>query len=357
MQEKIPTWAYTGSTDPTEQAQLQADVLGWQRKNQLAQALMNQGQSYIPNSGKLGVLAGFMSALRGSQLQKEADNSVTDIFRRYYDTQNKQALAARQYQLAEEQRKFNNDLALATGKAKAEQEAKRANPEIKFDSTIGAFVDPLGMKVSPNQQAQSFLLQKAQAGRPVTNLNMANESAFQKSLGEKDAGEFVKWRDQAISAQDSLRQADVIEHILSNTQTGKIPEAMAVAGQYFGTKAGASLQAFKGAIQPIVLARVKQLGTGSGISNADREFVEKGMPGVGNDARANAQLLDIMRKSSQAQIDQYQRAQDYVNKNKTLAGFMPSVPQAPAPTSATQAAKTAKDMSDAEILSALGLGQ
>lgn len=358
MQKEIPTHLYEFSTDPSGLADLYADQQKLQQRQALAQALMNT--TYIPNSGAAGLLAGAASMIRGRMMQNEDEGKVSDWFRRYFDQQNKSAAAQRQRQIEDEQRKMQQeifkDTTVARSKAQSEAQAKRDYPEVKYDSSSGGFVDPMNMKFTPNQEAQNFMLQKAHAGRSVTSINMANENAFQKALGEKDAGEFVKWRDRAIAANNTLKQADVIEQILSNTQTGKVPEALAMAGQYFGTQAGADLQSLKGAIQPAVLERVKQLGTGSGISNADREFIEKGMPGFGNDPRANARLLNIMRTASKFDIDEYQRAQDYVNKNRTLAGYVPSAPTRPAEaTSASQAMKAPKDMTDAEIRAALGL--
>lgn len=99
---------------------------------------------------------------------------------------------------------------------------------------------------------------------------------------------------------------------------------MALAGQYFGTEAGANMQSLQGAIQPLVLAQVRQLGTGAGITDADRKFIEAGMPGFGNDPRANERVTRIMRQSANANIKLFEEAENFRQSNGTLVGFNPA---------------------------------
>lgn len=84
------------------------------------------------------------------------------------------------------------------------------------------------------------------------------------------------------------------------------------------------MQALRGAIQPLVLAQVKQLGTGAGITDADRKFIEDGMPGFGNDPRANQRVVRIMRQSAQANIKLFEEAEKHRNDRGTLLGFNPA---------------------------------
>lgn len=179
-----------------------------------------------------------------------------------------------------------------------------------------------------------FDQQRRMASRPVTNINTGRqENAFQTAVGKADAGEYVKWRDNAIQANNTLAQADQIEQIMNAQETGKVQEALALAGQYFGTDAGSSLQAMKAAIQPLVLANVKQLGSGTGISDADRKFIEAGMPGFGNTPKANARVLRIMRMVAERKIDLFNNADKYVKQHGSLQGFTsPYISGNPAPT-------------------------
>lgn len=187
-----------------------------------------------------------------------------------------------------------------------------------------------------------FDLERRKASRPTTTINTgAQENAFQKALGTKDADAYVGMREQATQAANTLQQADQIEQILSAQKTGKAQEALALAGQYFGTEAGANMQSLKGVIQPLVLSQVKQLGSGSGISDADRKFIEAGMPGFGNEPSANERVLKIMRATANRKINLYKEADSYVQKNGRLGGFnsqliTPTPPSTPRPRAVNQ---------------------
>ena len=339
---------------PSDLARLQTEQEDIRRRQQMAQAFQQAGFNPVQGGNQaLTLLASLASTLRGNSMMKDASKSLSENLAQQFEAQNAQAQAEAEAKRAAADQELQNKIRLAQEEAKA----KRDYAPRTFESSIGAFVDPTTGQVSANPAAQKFLLDKAQAGKSTTSINMpasVNENAFQKALGEKDASSFVEWRDNAVQARNTQEQADVVENILRNAQTGKLNEALATAGQYFGTQAGADLQTIKGAIQPIVLSQVKQLGSGAGITDADRKFIEAGMPGFGNDPRANARLVDIMRKTSQRAIDQYEKAQAYVNEHGTLSGFKPDLPR---PKSTQQLEKRPQEMSDEELMAALRGGQ
>jgi len=337
-----------------------------QRAQRLAQQAMTmREQAYTPAAGGnpiAAVLSGLGQFLGARRMEQRADDSMENAIREYFAIQNRKEDSERERKAAEDKAKYEADIAKAIAVARGTKQAERDFAVPKFDASIGAWTDPTNRTITPDQSAQDFLMRKAQAGRSVTSVNMpaqVNENAFQKRMGEQDADAFVQWRDQAIAGRNLLQQANAIEQILGQQQTGRTQEAMALAGQYFGTEAGANLQALRGAIQPVVLAQVKQLGTGSGISDADRRFIEAGMPGFGNDPRANAKVLDIMRKSAQRSIGQFEKAQAYVGEHNTLSGFMPdfTVPtgQASGMPQAPRAPRPPAQLSNDELLQALGV--
>ena len=270
--------------------------------------------------------------------------------------QDQQARAARAQQLEDDDRKFQRELFAASEKAQAEAKAKRDYPEVKFDASAGGFTDPASMSFTPNQSAQDFLLRKAQAGRSVTSVNLpaqVNENAFQKSLGEKDAGAFVDWRDSAMKAQSTLSDLDNIEKILGASQTGKAEELNAMIGQYLGTTQGANLQTFKTAVAPMIRRNAEAMK--GALSDKDIAFLQQAGPNFGNDPRANAEVIGILRRGAQQQMENYRKAQQYVNERGTLAGYEPMVQSVIANAAAAAPAKAAHQMSDAEILAALGV--
>jgi hypothetical protein len=186
----------------------------------------------------------------------------------------------------------------------------------------------------PDKREQAFAVKAGLAARPGSgtsiNIDMPpGITAFDRELGKKDAVQYDTWRSNAVSASQTLERIQPIKEILSSVQTGKIPEALAIAGQYFGTDAAADLQTLRAAIQPIVLSQVKQLGSGNGITDADRKFIQDGMPGFGNDPRANERVVRIMENSARANVRLFEEADDFITKNGSLRGFRPSVTFAP----------------------------
>lgn len=310
----------------THQEQMGALVEGLAQ----ARAAQQRGEElsrpeYVPNSGALGALAMIAQAYVGGRIRKQADESASDYAARVFREQQRQAQAAAEAQARaqteSEQRAFQRsiDLEREKGRIRAEQPTDavrtlrelQANPELaELDRTRRA------------------------AGAARTSITMPGQTAFDRELGKADAQTYVQLRNNAGQAQQALNQIGNVEEILSLQQTGKAQEALALAGQYFGTEAGANLQSLRGAIQPLVLAQVKQLGTGAGITDADRKFIEAGMPGFGNDPRANERVIRIMRQSSEANINLFNEAETFRQQNGTLVGFNPAAVLRPTPSEA-----------------------
>lgn len=315
-----------GRIGPAPQADpaLQGQMLGAQREMELADALMGQG--YVANSGPLGALAQVLSAWQGKRQGKKAEGSLADALA-------KEAEYQQQAQQYEGRRK-----AFDEGPAKIMARAEQAQALGLQGAAAEEFVLTGKMPKAPAptskerdfERAQrdpayaAWLEKQAPKGTNVT-VSTVGQSAFDRELGKADAQTYVGWRDNAVQAQRTLEQLGNVEEILALQQTGKVQEAMALAGQYFGTEAGSNLQALKGAIQPIVLSQVKQLGSGNGITDADRNFIEAGMPGFGNDPRANERVMRIMRQAAGANLRLYEEADQHLQANGSLRGFKPTV--------------------------------
>ena len=279
----------------------------------MAQELMRP--EYAQGSGALGALAMIAQTYAGQKMRKRADESASDYASRIFEEEQRlaaeQAQAAQAAKLAEEERAFGRQL-------KLEQEKGRIRNERMPDAIRKREV----LAGRPDLAALEKDFRSAGAAR--TSITMPGQNAFDRELGKADAQTYVQLRNNAGQAQQALNQIGNVEDILSLQQTGKAQEALALAGQYFGTEAGANMQALRGAIQPLVLAQVKQLGTGAGITDADRKFIENGMPGFGNDPRANERVIRIMRQSSQANIKLFEEAENFRQQNGTLVGFNPA---------------------------------
>jgi hypothetical protein len=81
----------------------------------------------------------------------------------------------------------------------------------------------------------------------------------------------------------------------------------------YDTSAASNSETFRSAIAPTVLALVKGLGAGSGISNADREFAEKAAGGnINLEPATIKRLLDIGERAARAKVDGHNRMVDSV---------------------------------------------
>ena len=310
--------------DPTTQSDMQAG----ERQRELANALL--GNEYVPNSGALGALAQTFSAYKGGKLDRQAGETMADALRRETEQRN----AAAQWEGKRKEFEDAYGRLEAMGK-RSELTGYEPSPQ---EMVAGEVTRPERRPTSAMEYEMAnedpgyaaFLEARRPKGTNVTVQMPAGQRAFDVELGKTDAKTYAGWRENAVQASRTLQQVGAVEQILSLQKTGKMEEAMAVAGQYFGTEAGANLQALKAAIQPIVLAQVRQLGSGNGITDSDRKFIEAGMPGFGNEPSANERAMRIMRNSAQANVRLYQEADDYLQKNESLRGFNPTVAPAPA---------------------------
>lgn len=292
------------------------------RQQELAAALMNP--DYVQNSGALGALAQTFSAFAGAKMDKKAGESMTDAMTRI----------AEQQRLAQEHAGRIKAYEEGPGKIAAMAERSKA---VDYKPTAaelasGEFAKPEKAPTSAQEfdRAQrdpayaKFLEDRRPKGTSVNVSMPAGQKAFEVELGKADAQTYVGLRDGAMVAQESMRQLGDIEQILKNAETGKVNEALAMAGQYFGTEAGADLQTMRSVIVPLVLSDIKKLGVNP--TDKDLEFINQGLPGFGTDPRANKRIIDLLRKGADARIKVYQEADEHIRSNDSLRGWSPSVP-------------------------------
>lgn len=160
-------------------------------------------------------------------------------------------------------------------------------------------------------------------GVQVTNNLPGAISPFAKALASQDAESFRGWRDTAMSAGNTLDQLDVIRQINSLQQGGKMGEAAAMIGQYFGSDAAANRQTFNAVQKNLVLEQAKSLK--GAMSDRDIELLESTLPQYGNDPRANAVILDILTRAASKSIENFETAEAHVSKRGDLRGFRPQL--------------------------------
>lgn len=293
-----------------QQANMAQLMEAYKRAQQQSQtgASMMQPQ-YVQNSGGLGALAMIAQAAAGKHIQKKADETAAEYAQRIGEaemlSQRQQAEAA----AAADERKFRQrlDLEREKGRIKSEQPTDAIR-------TLQA--------LSSNPSLAKLDQSRKQAGAARTSVNMpVQENAFQKGLGKSQSDQFVSWQADAILANEIKQKLSQVKEISALQKTGKIEEAKAKIGQYFGTEAGANMQAWNAAITPMILDAAAKLKP---ISNFDIVMIEKSMPNFGSDPRANERILKMMESAADRQIGLYDSAADYVQKNRSLDGFRPT---------------------------------
>lgn len=159
------------------------------------------------------------------------------------------------------------------------------------------------------------------AGRNMVTIDQRQETEEAKALG-KGAGERANAMiARGQGAATTIQKLSTLEAIQDRVQTGRLAGAKLTAGQWakelgVGEK---QLEAFGigknfvGDAQTLQAQTsrmlVDMLGSGgfpsNNFSNADREFIEKTLPNLGNDPRGNRLMMAFMKRAAERDRDQY----------------------------------------------------
>lgn len=304
---------------------------------QLANAIANTGYT---GAGPLGAIAQVLNAYMGSKMAKDANEKYSDAAARIFEMENRMKVA--QF-YAEQDAKVRGAVAETRAKSQAEHDrlvaladelhlvgderkellvnGKTERQKLQLNES-GVVFDPVTGQARIDPEAQKASLAKATAGRSSVSVDMKGQGAFQEELGKKDAATYTTYRDDAMAATDIKNRVAQLRQVLNAQQTGKTQEALALAGQYFGSEAGANLQATQKLVGPLVLKAAQQLKP---VSNSDMQNIERQMPNFGSDPKANEMALNILDAAADKQIGLYKEATDHVAKHNSLQGFQPSV--------------------------------
>ena len=304
--------------NPQAQQAQQADLAAMMEAYKAAQGqqgladAMSQPE-YVQNSGALGALAMLAQAGAARKLRKEATETASDYASRIFAEEQRmsqeQAAAAQAAKLAEEDRAYARTLDL-------EREKGRIRNERMPDS-----VRALEVLAQRPDLAQLDLQRKA-AGAPRTTVNAGNyQKPFETALAKADATAYSQLRDRAGAAAQSVNSIDTLDSILSNAQTGKMNEALAIAGQYFGTEAGANFQATNAIVQEQVLGLMGQLKGPA--TDQDAARIEAQIPNMGTDPRARKVVFDYLRKKAAQQVETFEHADAFLRERGNLQGWVP----------------------------------
>lgn len=184
-----------------------------------------------------------------------------------------------------------------------------------------------------NKQTGKEEIKFAPAGTTVNNINK-QESAFAKTLGEGQAKEYLEAKGSARAADEALNVVGRLRRIqdagvFSGTFANNIKGAanfLNSMGFRVATKNLANSQAFQATTRELVLAKVKALGSGTAISDADRKFVEDTVPQLETSPEARLALMDFIEEKANEAKSRFADAQKAVTNKK--ADSMPEITNA-----------------------------
>lgn len=173
----------------------------------------------------------------------------------------------------------------------------------------------VGFDVDPNYK--NFALQKAASGATRVNvpITLPAQNKFAEAFAAQYAQDLSKARDVADTASDSMRTLQQAKGMLDKGMyTGSMADARLALGKLAAPlnpgirDKVANTEAFQSVMGQQVLNIAKQLGSGTGISNADREFAAKVAGGSINlDSQTINRLIDIQERNAKNQIQRFQQ--------------------------------------------------
>ncbi len=189
-------------------------------------------------------------------------------------------------------------------------------------------VDPNGRETT-EQRDYRLIVAEAKA-RGQTPPSFGEYQTALRHAGSADPGPagqvFGAIKEQREGAMAAAQSLPAIQQANAAIRSGAILGAgadqrldLAKTLSLFGYKdqgdAAANTEVFRSAVAPVVLATVKSLGAGSGISNADRDFAEKAAGGnINLEPETIKRLLDLGERAANAKVAAY---------NDTLNGVYP----------------------------------
>lgn len=172
----------------------------------------------------------------------------------------------------------------------------------------------VGFDVDPGYK--NFALQKAASGatRVSVPITLPAQNKFAEAFATQYAGDLSKARDMAQTAQGSLQTLQQAKDMAKNMYSGfganarlQVGRAGAMINPSIAQKV-ANTEGFQSVMGQQVLNIAKQLGAGTGISNADRDFAAK-VAGGSIDLNENTinRLIGIQETQARRNITNFQR--------------------------------------------------
>lgn len=196
---------------------------------------------------------------------------------------------------------------LGLSKRKAEQELAASSVMPQYGPEVNL---PNGNVSRDKFDPQTGQLSQITGSKPPAsqvNIDMKQESAFEKKLGDKNAERVDDTRVKATDAAAIIQNAHQGKQLLdSGMITGvgaeyltKFGQALQQVGFMKGRDAISNTQAFAANMAGNVAKQIKEFGAGTGLSDADREYATKMAGGdITLDEKSIRKILDINEKAA-----------------------------------------------------------
>jgi len=181
-------------------------------------------------------------------------------------------------------------------------------------------VNPLALKARKSVAASS---------KPETTVNVTtSENPFYKTLGTSQATAFSKERDEATKSAQSIETNLEARKLLDSgvvtgagaefiTSAGRVLERMGIPIGQDAKQTLSNTQAYAAAMGRQVGSIIRLFGSGTGLSDADREYAEKIAGGkITLDEAAIRKLLDINDRIDRAKIRAFNKRAKSVESGK-----------------------------------------
>ena len=283
-----------------------------------------------------------MNTYNLSEAEAQAVASNPDLVKSYYTPKSAQGL-----KLLETGKYTPESITLwQSGKGELEPLDKQSKTTSDFLAKAVELGFPANAKYGDYSQDQVAKINKslfddqiklaaAKAMSVRVGVDLKGEEAFAKGLGELDAKAVAAARDKrdvSIAALNSLKQLNTLNQndlISGSFATGRVGATNLLAS--LGLASGkdvdklASSENYQKVAGDVILSTLGGR-LGAGFSNEDRKFIQSLVPQLENSALARKQLIEFMTKKNQDIVTETSRMEDYARKNRTLNGFVPTIP-------------------------------
>jgi hypothetical protein len=288
------------------------------KQDMLNQAMQSQN-GWGGGIGALGqAIAGFMSGRNNKKMaQGEAD-----IQSQIQEFQAQQAQAMEEKKRAAQDKAYNDKYQSAFELVKDPAKARAVALGMSKLTDFQEKKTELERNLS-NPEVKAYMEQRDKnKGVKITN-NLGGKPAteMQKKMGAKYADKYEKWEGEAIAGNEMLGMLQQMQKIDQLQKTGKVQEAGALIGQWFGAEAGANMQTYNSLQKKMMLEAANKLS--GAMSEGEWAILGQLMPSFANDPRANAQINKILSEAAERSISRFNSSADYFDKNQTLQGYRP----------------------------------